>query len=259
MAIERTFSMIKPDATRRNLTGAIVRMLEEGGLRVVASKRVWMSRRDAEGAFLGFSRDEVRAAVEEAENAQTYVAAHLYTDEAIRRAVECGVVSVEHGNLVSRDTAALIKEKGAFVVPTNVTFDRLAIDGAALGLPPESVAKIEDVREAGLEALTILHEAGVLMGYGSDLLGDMHRHQSDEFVLRARHLPAMDVIRSATLDAARALRMEGAVGTIAAGAFADLVVVDGDPLQDLTLLTGQGQHMPLIIKGGAILKGSGRF
>lgn len=210
-------------------------------------------------AFLGFSRDELLAAVEEARNAQTYVAAHLYTDEAIRRAIECGVVSVEHGNLVTPETARLIREAGAFVVPTNVTFDRLAKDGAALGLPPESVAKIEDVRGAGLEALSILQEAGVMMGYGSDLLGEMHAFQSDEFVLRGERLPSMDVIRSALGDAARIVGMEGRIGTFAPGAFADLIVVDGNPLADLSLLTGQGRHMPLILKDGVIVKRTERF
>ncbi|TNC13009.1 amidohydrolase family protein [Methylobacterium terricola] len=210
-------------------------------------------------AFLGFSRDEITAAVEEARNAQTYVSAHLYTDAAIRRAVECGVVSIEHGNLVSPETAAMIREAGAFVVPTCVTYDALAKEGAGLGLPPDSVAKIEDVREAGLAALGILREAGVLMAYGSDLLGDMHRHQSEEFVIRGRVLPAAEAIRSATLDAAKALRMEGRIGTVAPGAFADLVVVDGNPLDDLALLTGQGRHMPLIIKDGAVVKRSASF
>jgi imidazolonepropionase-like amidohydrolase len=92
------------------------------------------------------------------------------------------------------------------------------------------------------------------MAYGSDLLGPMHRHQSEEFVIRARALPAHEVIRSATADAARLLRMEGAIGCIAQGAFADLVAVEGDPLQDLALLTRQGRHMPLIMKAGRIVK-----
>jgi imidazolonepropionase-like amidohydrolase len=205
-------------------------------------------------AFLGFSNDEVRAAVEEARNAQTYVSAHLYTDEAIRRAVECGVVSVEHGNLITAETARLVKEKGAYVVPTNVTFDYLAKEGASLGLPPASIAKIEDVREQGMEALKILHEAGVMMAYGSDLLGEMHRHQSDEFILRGQVLPAIEVIRSATVHAAKVVRQEGRLGVVAPGAHADLVVVDGDPLADLSLLTGQGRHMPVIMKAGRFVK-----
>jgi imidazolonepropionase-like amidohydrolase len=205
-------------------------------------------------AFLGFSNEEVRAAVEEARNAQTYVAAHLYTDEAIRRAVECGVLSVEHGNLITPETARLVKGKGAFVVPTNVTFDYLAKEGASLGLPPASIAKIEDVREQGMEALKILHEAGVMMAYGSDLLGEMHRHQSDEFILRGQVLPAIEVIRSATVNAAKVLRQEGRLGVVAPGAHADLVVVDSDPLADLSLLTGQGRHMPAIMKAGRFHK-----
>lgn len=204
--------------------------------------------------FLGFSRDEITAAVEEARNAQTYVAGHLYTDEAIRRAVECGVISVEHGNLIRPDTARLIKEKGAFVVPTNVTFDVLAKEGAELGFPPESVAKIEDVRSAGLTALETLADADVMMAYGTDLLGKMQRHQSEEFVLRARYLPTMEVIRSATVNAAKVVGMEGKVGVIAAGAFADLIVVNGDPLTDIALLTHQGQHMLAILKGGVFMK-----
>ena len=205
-------------------------------------------------AFFGFSRDEMKAAVEEAENAQMYVAAHLYTDESIRRAVECGVKSVEHGNLIEPDTARLIKENGAYVVPTNITFDMLAKIGADLGLPPESVAKIEDVRSAGLSALETLADADVLMAYGTDLLGDMHPYQSDEFTLRARYLPTMEVIRSATIYAAQALGYEGKIGSVTPGAYADLIVVDGDPLEDIALLTRQGQHMPVIMKDGVFEK-----
>ncbi len=205
-------------------------------------------------AFFGFSRDEMKAAVEEAQNAQMYVAAHLYTDASIRRAVECGVKSVEHGNLIEPDTARLIKENDAYVVPTNITFDMLAKVGADLGLPPESVAKIEDVRSAGLSALETLADAGVLMAYGTDLLGDMHPYQSDEFTLRAQYLPTMEVIRSATIYAAQALGYEGKIGSVAPGTFADLIVVDGDPLQDIALLTRQGQHMPAIMKDGVFEK-----
>ena len=205
-------------------------------------------------AFLGFSRDEMTAAVEEARNAQTYVAGHLYTDEAIVRALECGLISIEHGNLMRPDTAQLVKEKGAYVVPTNVTFDVLAKEGASLGLPPESVAKIEDVRSAGLTALEMLADADVMMAYGTDLLGEMHRHQSEEFVLRARYLPVMDVIRSTTVNAAKVVGMEGKLGVVAPDALADLIVVDGDPLTDIALLTRQGQHMPAIMKGGVFVK-----
>ena len=205
-------------------------------------------------AFFGFSSDEVRAAVEEARSAQTYVAAHLYTDKSIRRAVELGVKSIEHGNLISAESARLAKEKGAFVVPTNVTFDYLAKEGASYGLPPASVAKIEDVRGQGMEALATLHDAGVMMAYGSDLLGEMHRHQSDEFLLRGEVLPAIEAIRSATINAAKVVRQEGTLGVVAPGAHADLIVIDGDPLKDLSRLTGQGRWIPAIMKAGRFVK-----
>jgi len=204
--------------------------------------------------WLGFSRDEIRAAVEEAENAGTYVSAHLYTDAAIRRAVDCGVHSLEHCNLIEAETARRAAKAGCFAVPTLVTYDALANEGASLGLPPDSVAKIETVRARGLASLSIMREAGLPMAFGSDLLGDMHRHQSDEFTIRGRVLAPQEVIASATHVAARLLRMEGKIGVVAEGAHADLIVVDGDPLRDLSLLTGQGRFIPAIMKAGRFVK-----
>ncbi len=95
-----------------------------------------------------YSEAEICAIVEEAEAANTYVMAHAYTARAIRRAVACGVRTIEHGNLVDRDTAQLMRERGAFAVPTQVTYEMLAEHGARYGLPADSVAKIEDVRLA---------------------------------------------------------------------------------------------------------------
>ena len=195
-----------------------------------------------------------RSVVEEAQSAGTYVSAHIYTDDAIRRCVETGVHSLEHCNLIKADTAKLAAKKGCLAVPTLVTYDKLASEGGSLGFPPDSIAKVEVVRAAGMESLAIMKKAGLPMAYGSDLLGEMHRHQSEEFVIRGRVLPAHEVIASATTVAAKLCRMEGQIGTVAAGAFADLVVVDGDPLKDLSLLTHQGAHMPLIMKAGAVVK-----
>jgi len=204
--------------------------------------------------FLGFAREEIAAAVEEANNAGTYVSAHLYTDVAIRRAVECGVHSLEHCNLIQAETATFAAGQGAFAVPTLVTYDKLFEEGEALGIGAKSVAKIDTVRLAGIESLAIMQQAGLPMAYGTDLLGPMHRHQSEEFVIRGKVLPAQTVIASATGIAARLCRMEGQIGVVAPDAFADLVVVDGDPLRDLSLLTGQGRHMPLIFKAGEVVK-----
>jgi imidazolonepropionase-like amidohydrolase len=204
--------------------------------------------------FLGFAEEELRAVVEEARMAGTYVSAHLYTDEALHRAIAAGVHSLEHTNLIRPATALYAAQQGAVAVPTQVTYEYLGVEGPAMGFPPDSLAKVEVVRAAGMEALSILREAGVPMAYGSDLLGGMHRHQSEEFVIRGRVLPPQLVIASATFIAAKLCRMEGQIGTVAPGAYADLIVVDGNPLSDLSLLTGQGAHMPLIMKGGAVVK-----
>jgi len=204
--------------------------------------------------FFGYSRDELMAAVEEATNSRTYVMAHAYTAEAIARAVECGVRSIEHANLVDAKTAKLMTQRGAFAVPTLVTYEALATEGASLGLPPESVAKIERVRGAGIESLDIFRKAGTKVAFGSDLLGDMHRHQATEFAIRARVLPAHEIVASATSVAADLLNMTGKLGVVAPGAFADLLVVDGDPLKDATVLAGQGENLRAILKNGKFHK-----
>ncbi len=204
--------------------------------------------------MLQFSRDEMRAAVEEAGNLGTYVSAHVYTDEAIRRAVECGVHSLEHCNLIGSETAKLAAERGCWAVPTLITYDRLAADGARFGLGPDSVAKIETVRRGGLESLATMRDAGLRMAYGSDLLGEMHVHQAGEFAIRARVLPAIEVLRSATIYAAELLRMQGRLGVIEPGAHADLIVVDGDPLTDWSLLEDQGARIPAIMQAGRFVK-----
>jgi imidazolonepropionase-like amidohydrolase len=143
-------------------------------------------------------------------------------------------------------------EAGAFAVPTLVTYDALATEGEALGLPADSVAKIESVREAGLRSLEVFHAAGVPMGFGSDLLGASQRLQSDEFRLRSQVLSPLEIVRSATLVGAQVLGQVGQLGQITAGAHADMLVVDGNPLASLDCLLGQGERIPVVMKGGNI-------
>lgn len=204
--------------------------------------------------FLGYSENEILAAVEEAGNAGTYVMAHAYTPQAISRAIKFGVRTIEHGNLVDADTATLMHEHNAFMVPTLVTYEALANEGASLGFPAESVAKIEAVRGDGKKSLEILAKAGVRMGLGSDLLGALHRHQSNELKLRADILGNGMTLQQATLVGAEILGMTNQLGVIKPGAIADLLLVDGNPLTDITCLLGQGEHIRVIIKDGKTYK-----
>ena len=203
---------------------------------------------------LGYSRDEIKAIVEEAANAGTYVAAHLYTDEAIARAVECGVHSLEHCNLIEPHTARRAAEAGAIAVPTLVAYEALALEGKSFGLGPESVAKIETVRKGGLASLSVMRAAGLPMAFGSDLLGQLQRHHCMEWEIRARVLPIAEIIASATIVGAKLCKLEGRIGTIAPDAYADLLVVDGDPYRDIGVLQQDGAHMAAIMKGGVFYK-----
>ncbi|MDB5372717.1 MAG: peptidase [Belnapia sp.] len=202
---------------------------------------------------LQYSDEEIACAVWEAKAWRSYVLAHAYTPESIHRAVRLGVRSIEHANLIDATTAEFMAEKQAFAVPTLVTYEALAEEGPALGMPPESMAKLSSVQEAGLGSLEILARAGVRMGFGTDLLGAMHRRQSDEFIIRRQALPAADVLRSATSTNAALLQKDGQLGVVAAGALADLILVDGDPIADIGVLTGQGERIPFVMKGGAAL------
>jgi len=236
------------DAVRR----AVREELQMGAdqIKIMASGGV-ASPTDPVGAF-GYSEDEIRAIVEEASGRGTYVMAHAYTAAAIARAVRCGVRTIEHGNLVDAPTAALMAELGAYVVPTLVTYDALANEGESFGLPKESVAKVADVREAGLRSLEIYKKAGVKMGFGSDLLGESQRLQSDEFRLRADVLSPAEAIASATVVGAEVLGMPDRLGRLVPGALADILVVDGNPLRDVECLLGQGQRIPLVMKEGVV-------
>ncbi|HEY1613430.1 MAG TPA: amidohydrolase family protein [Rhizomicrobium sp.] len=209
------------------------------------SDPVWMPQ---------FTDDEIRAAVAEAASRRTYVMAHAYTAESIARSVKCGVRSIEHGNLIDRAAAEVVKAHNAFVVPTLVTYDAFHKFGAEGGAPDYLLQKLEDVRIAGLSALALLQEVGVQTGFGTDLLGELHVHQSQEFLIRAEVMQPADILRSATSVNARLLNREGELGVVKAGALADLIVVDGDPLKDLALLTHQGAHLPLIMKNGVMMK-----
>ncbi|WP_418118630.1 amidohydrolase family protein [Variovorax sp. 350MFTsu5.1] len=219
-------------------------------IKIMASGGV-ASPTDPVGAF-GYSEDEIRAIVAEAQGRDTYVMAHAYTAAAIARAVRCGVRTIEHGNLVDAPTATLMAQLGAYVVPTLVTYDALATEGESLGLPAESVAKVASVREAGLRSLEIYKAAGVKMGYGSDLLGESQRLQSDEFRLRAEVLSPAEAIASATTVGAEILGMSDRLGRLVPGALADLLVVDGNPLRDIGCLLGQGERIPIVMKEGVV-------
>ncbi len=139
-------------------------------------------------------------------------------------------------------------------MPTLVAYEALALDGEKLGLGPESGAKVETARKGGMESLSIMRDAGLPMAFRSDLLGGLMKCHSMEFEILARVLTPAEIIAPATSFGAKLCEMEGRIGTIAAGAFADLIVVDGDPLAGVSLLAKDGAHRPAIMARGSFRK-----
>ncbi|HET9447474.1 MAG TPA: amidohydrolase family protein [Steroidobacteraceae bacterium] len=201
-----------------------------------------------------FSREELAAAVEEASAAEIYCMAHAYTPRAIQQAVSVGVRSIEHGNLLDEQSADLMREHGAFLVPTLVTYHALAREGVAAGLPAELQVKLSEVLRSGLGALELAVRAGVQVAFGTDLLGTMHQHQLDEFMIRREVQQPIDIIRGATVNAARLFKMEGEIGVVAPGAIADLLVVDGNPLDDLSILHAPHRALRVIMRQGDLVR-----
>jgi imidazolonepropionase-like amidohydrolase len=201
-----------------------------------------------------FSLGEIAAAVEEAHAFNRYVLAHAYTPEAITRAVSQGVRTIEHGNLIDRPAAKLLADSKAYLVANLVAYVVMKERAAQFGMTADMLAKNDIVLEGGLRSLELCKEAGVKVGYGSDLLGPLQDEQSREFLLRSEVTAPIEIIRSATTIGAEVLRMPGKVGTLQPGAFSDAIVVDGNPLKDLALLGDQGKHLSLIMKAGVLHK-----
>ena len=201
-----------------------------------------------------FSLPEIAVAVEEATAFKRYVLAHAYTAEAIIRAAGQGVRTIEHGNLIDEPAAALLAEKKAYLIANLVAYVVMKERAAQFGMSPDKLEKNELVIKGGFESLEICRRAGVKVGFGSDLLGQLQDEQSREFLLRAEVMKPLEILRSATLVGAEIVRMQGRLGVIEPDAIADLLLVDGDPLANLDLLQHQGRHLSAIMKGGRFHK-----
>lgn len=203
-----------------------------------------------------YSAEEMRAIVEEAESWKTYAMAHAYSPESIMRAIDAGVRTIEHANLIDAKTAKHVASNNAFVVPTLVTYHMMQQHGGELGLPKSAQEKVQHVLDAGLASLEICKKAGVSIGFGTDLLGETHKYQNEEFTIRAEALSAIDILRSATVTNAEILGQSGKLGCVSTGAIADLLVVNGNPLDDLSVLANQGRKIELVMKEGEIVLNS---
>jgi imidazolonepropionase-like amidohydrolase len=206
------------------------------------SDPIWMTQ---------YSEDEIKAAVAEAKSRRTYVMAHAYAGDAILRAVRSGVRTIEHGNLLDKEAANEMARAGAYLIPTLVTYDSLAKAGQGT-VPAVTLAKLKEVHKLGREAVALARQTGVSIGFGTDLLGDMHAEQLFEFRLRAEVDRPIDILRSATSINAQILQSND-LGRVSVGVHADLIVIDGDPLKDISLMWREG-GIALVMKAGKIVR-----
>ena len=200
-----------------------------------------------------YTVDEMRAAVEEARAVGKYVLAHAYSGSAIRAALQAGVRCIEHGNLLDEAGAREIRKAGAYLVPTMVTYEAIWREGKTHGVSEHQLQKINAARELSVEGLTQAYRAGCKIGSGSDLLGDMQAQRTVELELKAQVMKPMEVLLSATRVNAEIFRMEDRIGSVEPGKYADLLVVKGNPLQDLRVFQNQ-DNLQLIMKGGRAYK-----
>jgi imidazolonepropionase-like amidohydrolase len=206
-------------------------------------------------ASLQYTSEEVRAFVQVAANAGTYVTAHAHTPAAIRHALENGVRGIDHGNFLDDATAVLMAEKGAFLTPTLITYASMSMPESAAFLPPATASKNAQVLNSSVASLQVADKAGVTMCFGTDLLGSLQAKQTGEFVLRKRAgLSALKILQSATINAAKLLQKENRLGRLREGSAADLLILNANPLEDIEVLDRPRKHLLAVIKDGRVLE-----
>jgi imidazolonepropionase-like amidohydrolase len=198
-----------------------------------------------------YSAEEIRAVTQEASRRGSYVAAHAYSPEAIRHAIDNGVRSIEHGNLLDAETAVAMAAAGAFLVPTLAAYDAMDRRGAALGMPAVSRQKNREVLDAGRRAIELARAAGVRIGFGTDLMGVLEDEQLHGLRLQIEVDGVLPALRSATSVNADLLGRPD-LGRVREGCVADLLIVDGDPTRDPSVLW-DGPHRRTVIQGGTVL------
>jgi len=238
-----------PDAMRR----AAREMLRMGahGIKIMAGGGC-MSPTD-ELEHTQFTIEEMAAAVYEARVQKKIALAHVYTPQGIRNALAAGVRSIEHGNFLDEGAAAAMKETGAFFVPTLTTYELISAHGASQGIPRRMIEKIDQAKAGGFESLKVAREAGLPIASGSDVLAAMQPFKALELGLKARVLGAHEAILSATRTNAALFGMADEIGSVEEGKRADLLVVDGQPLDDVTVLQ-DARNVRVVVCDGAVRK-----
>jgi imidazolonepropionase-like amidohydrolase len=221
-----------------------IKIMGSGGV-ASPTDPIWMNQ---------YREDEIRAIVNECTERRTYVSSHCHPASAVRRSIECGVRCIEHGTLVDAETARFAAQRGAYIVPTMAVCFALMDMGRQLNFPASSQEKLDVAFKAAIQGMQFMRDAGIKVGFGTDLLGETYVQQCREFTIRREVFSPVEILRQATSVAAEILMQEKKLGCIAHGAHADLVVVDGDPVKNIDLLAQDGRRLPFIMRAGKVVK-----
>jgi imidazolonepropionase-like amidohydrolase len=200
---------------------------------------------------------EIRAAVQAASDWGTYILAHAYTSEAVQRLVENGVKSIEHGLLIDDATAKLVAEKGVVISTQLVVFRTLQ---ELPGVSENNLAKLKVVLEGQENLIRLIKKYDITTGFGTDFIMGGYTQIAKEFTARAEYWSPAEVLRQATSESARVIRMVGKLNThgnfgeIREGWVADLLLINGEPLDDISILEDPDSSLALIMKAGEIVK-----
>lgn len=201
-----------------------------------------------------YAEDEIRGAVEVANEFGTHVAAHAHGPEGIKRAVRAGVRSIEHGSLIDDEGVSLMAENGTYLVADIYCGDYIEEEGRRAGWSPEVLEKNELTTDAQRAGFTKAVQAGVKIAFGTDSGVYPHGWNARQLPYMVKYgLSPMGAIRSATIWAAELMGWDDRAGSIAIGKFADLVATDGDATTDVSLLA----EPSFVIKGGEVVLGPG--
>ena len=200
-----------------------------------------------------FTVEEIAAAVYEARAVKKKVMAHVYVPEGIKNCVEAGVHSIEHGNFLDEEGASLMKENQMYLVPTLTVFELIAERGREHGISELTIEKINFARAAGRQGVEIAMAAGVNIASGADLFGQNYGLRAVELALKADIMGPVESLVSATRTNAEMLERSDEIGTLEPGKLADLIMVRGNPVDDITVLQ-DASNIPLVIQSGRIVK-----
>ncbi len=219
----------------------VIKMLATAGV---------LSEEEAVGAPQ-YSQEEMNAVVEEARMWSRKVAAHAHGTEGIKRAIRAGVASIEHGSFIDEEGIRMMKERGTYLVADIYNDDFILAEYAKMGYPEKIIEKERMVGRLQRENFQKAALAGVKIAYGTDAGVYPHGWNGKQFAHMVKWgLTPVQALQSATLNAADLLGWNDKVGVIAAGAFADIIAVDGDPLKDVTEL----ERVKFVMKGGVVYK-----